>query len=79
MRRSQIVAGTAEMLCGRDPYAGLTEDGLLRALGAAQLKRTPGTGRIHYSNLGVGVLGVALAHAVGRSYADLVVERICEP
>lgn len=30
MRRSQIVAGTAEMLCGRDPYAGLTEDGLPR-------------------------------------------------
>jgi CubicO group peptidase (beta-lactamase class C family) len=74
-----IVAGTVEMLRGRDPYARLTEDGLLRELGTAKLKRTPGTGRIHYSNLGVGVLGLALGHALGRSYADLVVERICHP
>ena len=74
-----IVAGTIKMLRGHDPYAHLTEGGLLRALGAAKLKRTPGTGRIHYSNLGVGVLGLALAHAVGRSYADLVEERICGP
>ncbi|HXH78879.1 serine hydrolase domain-containing protein [Nocardioides sp.] len=74
-----IVPGTLKMLRGHDPYAGLTEDGLLRALGAAKLRRTPGSGSMHYSNLGVAVLGAALAHAVGRSYADLVVERICDP
>jgi CubicO group peptidase (beta-lactamase class C family) len=74
-----VVAGTAEMLRGRDPYAHLTEDALLAALGTAKLKRTPGNGGIHYSNLGVGVLGAALAHAAGRSYADLVAERICMP
>lgn len=60
-----VAAGIAEMLRGRDPYAHLTEDGLLAALGRAQLKRTPGTGRIHYSDLGMGVLGVALGHALG--------------
>jgi CubicO group peptidase (beta-lactamase class C family) len=48
-------------------------------LGRAKLKRTPGTGRIHYSNLGVGALGLALAHAAGKPYADLVEERICRP
>jgi CubicO group peptidase (beta-lactamase class C family) len=74
-----IVAGSVEMLRGRDPYARLTADGLLRAVGRARLRRTPGTGSIHYSNLGVGVLGLALAHATGRSYADLVEERICRP
>ena len=67
-----IVSGSLEMLRGRDPYAGLTTDGLLSALGTAKVKRTPGTGAIHYSNLGVGVLGLALAHAAGRPYADLV-------
>lgn len=74
-----VVAGSVEMLRGRDPYARLTTEGLLRALGAATLKRTPGTGPVHYSNLGVGVLGLALATATGRPYADLVVERICAP
>lgn len=74
-----VAAGTAEMLRGRDPYAHLTEHGLLAAPGRAQLKRTPGTGRIHYSNLGVGVLGIALGHAAGRSYVELVEERICVP
>jgi len=74
-----IVAGSVEMLRGRDPYARLTADGLLRAVGRARLRRTPGTGSIHYSNLGVGVLGLALAHTTGRSYADLVEERVCRP
>lgn len=74
-----IVAGSVDMLRGRDPYAGLTSDGLLRSLGTAKLKRTPGSGSIHYSNLGVGVLGLALAHATGTPYADLVDERICRP
>lgn len=74
-----LVAGSLEMLRGRDPYAGLTADGLLDALAAAKLKRTPGTGAVHYSNLGVGVLGLALAHTAGCPYADLVAERICRP
>lgn len=74
-----IVAGSLEMLRGRDPYRRLTADGLLRAVRTAKLKRTPGTGTIHYSNLGVGILGAALAHATGRSYGELVEERICRP
>lgn len=74
-----VVAGSVEMLRGRDPYARLTADGLLHTLSATRLRRTPGTGPIHYSNLGVGILGAALAHACGMSYADLVTARICRP
>ncbi|WP_159081417.1 serine hydrolase domain-containing protein [Nocardioides sediminis] len=72
-----LVRGSVEMLRGRDPYAGLTPDGLLTALAQARLRRTPGTGGMHYSNLGV--LGQALAHAAGTSYGALVEERVCRP
>jgi D-alanyl-D-alanine-carboxypeptidase/D-alanyl-D-alanine-endopeptidase len=74
-----LVRGSVEMLRGRDPYADLTTDGLLEALAAARLRRTPGTGGVHYSNLGVGVLGQALAHATGTSYGALVEQRVCRP
>ena len=74
-----LLRGSVEMLRGRDPYARLTPDGLLAALAGATLARTPGTGGVHYSNLGVGVLGQALAHAAGTSYAALVEQRVCRP
>lgn len=74
-----LVRGSVEMLRGRDPYADLTPDGLLAALAEARLGRTPGTGGVHYSNLGVGLLGRALAHASGTSYGALVEERVCRP
>lgn len=73
------VRGSVEMLRGRDPYRNLTPEGLLEALGRARLRRTPGSGTVHYSNLGVGVLGQALAHATGTSYGDLVQQRVCAP
>lgn len=74
-----LVRGSVEMLRGRDPYAALTPDGLLAALAGATLSRTPGTGGVHYSNLGVGVLGQALAHATGTPYGALVEQRVCRP
>jgi D-alanyl-D-alanine-carboxypeptidase/D-alanyl-D-alanine-endopeptidase len=44
------------------------------------LRRTPGTGRIAYSNVGGGLLGLALVYRAGASsYAELVRQRICEP
>ncbi|MEN8706782.1 MAG: serine hydrolase domain-containing protein [Nocardioides marinisabuli] len=73
------VRGSVDMLRGRDPYRDLTPEGLLEALGRARLRRTPGSGTVHYSNLGVGVLGQALAHATGTSYGDLVQQRVCAP
>jgi CubicO group peptidase (beta-lactamase class C family) len=74
-----VFRGSLELVRGRDPYADLDADGLLARLACARLRRTPGTGRLAYSNLAFGVLGLALGHATGTSYDDLVTERICRP
>ena len=65
---------------GGDPWAGTDRAALLAALGGARLRRTPGTGRIAYSNLGTGVLGHALVAAAGsRDFGQLVRSRVCDP
>ncbi len=63
-----------------NPYRDLSPDRVLDAVAHSRLRRTPGTGRIAYSNLGVGLLGLALANAArAGSYAELVRSRICGP
>jgi CubicO group peptidase (beta-lactamase class C family) len=62
---------------GANPYAIFTVDDVWDAA-ATTRRRSPG-GRPRYSNLGVGLLGHALAHRAGRDWADLVSERLCEP
>ena len=63
-----------------NPYRDMTADRVLDAVAHTQLRRVPGTGRIAYSNLGVGLLGLALANAArAGSYAELVRSRICAP
>jgi CubicO group peptidase (beta-lactamase class C family) len=62
----------------RNPYAWLTVDDLYAGLPATRLRREPG-GRPRYSNLGYGLLGHVLARRAGRSYEQLVQERICRP
>ena len=63
-----------------NPYRDLTPDRVLDAVAHSRLRRTPGTGRIAYSNLGVGLLGLALVNAArAGSYAELVRSRICVP
>lgn len=74
-----VVRGSLQMLRGLDPYAGLTEDGLVEAIRRGRVKRVPGTGRPAYSNSGYGLLGIALSRFAGRSYGDLVRTRITEP
>ncbi|MGO1399477.1 MAG: serine hydrolase domain-containing protein [Brevibacterium yomogidense] len=64
---------------GHDPYAGFTGDDLLAALATTRLRRRPGTGGVRYSNFGYGVLGHALAHALGEEYGQAIRERICQP
>lgn len=64
---------------GHDPYAGFTGEDLLSALATTRLRRKPGTGGVKYSNFGFGVLGHALAHALGQDFGIAVVERICQP
>jgi CubicO group peptidase (beta-lactamase class C family) len=59
-----------------DPYRAYGPGEVLSALAGARLK---GAGRYRYSNFGFGVLGLALARVAGRSYEDLVAERVTGP
>ncbi len=61
-----------------NPYADLTPETLHEFLSKHELSRDVGEA-YEYSNLGVGLLGHALALATGKSYGELVSERICRP
>ena len=61
-----------------NPYADYTIEKLYAFLSAHQLRREPGSAP-EYSNLGMGLLGHLLARASGRSYVDLVRQRILNP
>jgi CubicO group peptidase (beta-lactamase class C family) len=60
------------------PYAGYTEGDLYAFLGDYRLRRDPGA-RWEYSNVGMGLLGHALALRAGVSYEDLLRRLIFEP
>lgn len=62
----------------RNPYAWLTVDDLYAGLPDTRVRRGPG-GRPRYSNLGYGLLGQVLAARAGRSYEQLIRERIAGP
>jgi len=62
----------------RNPYADYTVEKMFEFLADYELHRQPGE-RYAYSNLGVGLLGVALATRADQSYETLVVESICDP
>ncbi|MFF4456965.1 serine hydrolase domain-containing protein [Streptomyces goshikiensis] len=61
-----------------DPYAGCTADALLSGLARTRLGATPGK-RFRYSNLGAGLLGLALARRAGTEYETLITREICSP
>ena len=61
-----------------NPYADYTEEQLFSFLSSYELPRDIGV-RYEYSNLGFGLLGLALARRAGTSYESLVVSRICDP
>jgi CubicO group peptidase (beta-lactamase class C family) len=60
------------------PYADYDEKRLYEYLKTAKLVSKPGEKKA-YSNVGVGLLGTALARKAGMSYAALVAERITKP
>jgi CubicO group peptidase (beta-lactamase class C family) len=60
----------------RDPYADIDHDALVASLAGTRLRRRR---RPAYSNLGVGLLGHALASRAGGSFDDLVRERVTGP
>jgi len=61
-----------------NPYADYTVPELYAFLTKYTLSRDPGE-KYEYSNLGVGLLGHALAMRAGRSYEQLVTERVLAP
>lgn len=61
-----------------DPYAHCTADALLSGLARTRLGAVPGE-RFRYSNLGAGLLGLALARRAGTEYEALVTREICAP
>ena len=62
----------------RDPYASYTEERLLTYLGDLKMQSEPGTDA-SYSNLGVGLLGYALAEQAGVSFPELLDQRLLRP
>lgn len=69
------------VLVGRnrqDPYADCTEEYVLGTLGRTKLAARPGV-RCTYSNLGVGLLGIALSRRAGLPYDELVAREITVP
>ncbi len=63
---------------GANPYADYDAAKLLAFLASYKLTRDPGE-KYEYSNVGVGLLGFALARRAHMSYEQLVKERIFEP
>jgi serine-type D-Ala-D-Ala carboxypeptidase/endopeptidase len=61
-----------------NPYADYTPQKLYECLTTSKLHRRPGQ-EYEYSNLGVGLLGHALAHKASMSYEQLLIARICKP
>lgn len=59
-------------------YAGYTVEQLYHGLATFELPRDPGTA-FEYSNWGFGLLGNALARCAGKSYAELLAERVTGP
>lgn len=62
----------------KNPYADYSVDQLYSFLTGYQLTRGIGD-RYEYSNLGVGLLGHVLAVRAGKTYEQLVTERILDP
>jgi serine-type D-Ala-D-Ala carboxypeptidase/endopeptidase len=65
-------------LRGNNPLANYTVEDLYAFLSTHELWDVPGS-EYRYSNVGYGLLGHALARSAGRSYRDLLRERVFEP
>ncbi|MER7849458.1 serine hydrolase domain-containing protein [Kitasatospora sp. NPDC096077] len=61
-----------------DPYAHCTGERILSGLSRTRLHAVPGRS-FRYSNLGAGLLGLALARRAGTGYGELVEREVCAP
>ena len=60
-----------------DPYADYSPELAYAFLNDHKLRRAPG--KAEYSNYGMGLLGQILANRAGKTYEELMLERIAEP
>jgi CubicO group peptidase (beta-lactamase class C family) len=61
-----------------DPYAQYSAELIFEGLARTKLHARPGD-RFRYSNLGAGLLGLALAHRAGTSYESVIDAEVCRP
>ncbi len=61
-----------------DPWADVTGEDYRRLVTRESPRRAPGTG-FRYSSMAVGLLGDALARRAGRTYEELLTERVLQP
>jgi serine-type D-Ala-D-Ala carboxypeptidase/endopeptidase len=61
-----------------DPLGDYTDAKLFEFLSSYVPEYEPGA-HYRYANLGFGLLGNALAHRAGKTYEELLVERVCDP
>jgi serine-type D-Ala-D-Ala carboxypeptidase/endopeptidase len=61
-----------------NPFADYSVDKLYDFVSSYVPKYEPGT-HFEYSSLGFGLLGMALARCAGKSYEELLIERVCDP
>jgi serine-type D-Ala-D-Ala carboxypeptidase/endopeptidase len=62
----------------RNPFANYSVDNLYEFVSSYVPQYEPGT-HFEYSSLGFGLLGIALARRAGKSYEELLIERVCGP
>jgi len=60
-----------------NPYADYTDSQMYEFLKGHELRRPPG--EHEYSNFGMGLLGQLLAGRMGKTYEQVLVEKICKP
>jgi serine-type D-Ala-D-Ala carboxypeptidase/endopeptidase len=61
-----------------NPYRAFSQRDLIAAVDRTRFRTQPGE-RVHYSNFGVALLGVALARAADRPFEDLLADRVLGP
>jgi D-alanyl-D-alanine-carboxypeptidase/D-alanyl-D-alanine-endopeptidase len=76
MRRRELAHGLG--LREGEPWAGVTAEDYRRLVSQESPRKAPGTG-FRYSSMAVGLLGDALAARAGRTYEELLTERVLQP